>query len=461
MKVNKIPSGEDVTYPVLMAYYNQNGLYQDLMANAFYLNEWHEAMKPLRNPANRSVEFFVNKIIPGVLPESLPIQTDNESIIDPIHQIWKWSNLNANKSPSVRWLSIYGDIFIHPTSNAEGSRVYHQFIEPQYVTNWSEDERGNITMSRIDIPLDEKGKTHTELWLPDTYFIWEHNLGASTPVKNLNGLIQTGDSIEDYGIDFVPFVHAKFRDIGEKRGIGAFTHCLDKIDEANRMATRLHQLLFRYNKAIWAVMANSVDSEGMPLPPPTISADALTQEDDDIMRLPGTTSMDALIPDLKYQDALSILQDHMKEIEKDLPELAYYELVDQNLSGIAMARALGGAVSRAEEARANYEQALIRADEMALTMGVSLSIFSGIGAFENGDFEHQFKHREIFEVSATEKAAALKNLFDSGVTGYDAMKLAGYADDEIPESLKTERVNALKTAQIQSQIEQPISDVSI
>jgi hypothetical protein len=39
-----------------------------------------------------------------------------------------------------------------------------------------------------------------------------------------------------FGIDFIPIVYTPMRDTGEGTGPGTFTQCIDKIDEANRMA---------------------------------------------------------------------------------------------------------------------------------------------------------------------------------------------------------------------------------
>src|SRR5690606_6764414 len=111
----------------------------------------------------------------------------------------------------------------------------------------------------------------------------------------------------------------KLRDVGDLRGRGAFFHTLDKIDEANRMVTRLHQMLFRYNKPTWVLAATGTDEDGRPLPSPVINgvspSGTADVADDDLLRLPGQTTLTSLVPDLNYADALQILQDHMLELE--------------------------------------------------------------------------------------------------------------------------------------------------
>jgi len=440
----KIEPGEDAHvafYKMLGAYYKMNGLYDDIMSASFYLDVWHESMKPLRNPANRSVEFFVNKVMPGVLPDSAPLVADNTRILEPIQRIHTWSNLNANKSKAIRWLSIYGDLWVRPNPTEDNKRVYLKFMKPHHMTDWSVDDRGFITSLRIDVPI-KGGHTHTEWWTPEMYNIWEHHFGRDKPLMELGQPMMEG-FMSDFGIDFVPFVHIMFRDIGDKRGWGAYTHVLDKIDEANRMATRLHDMLFRYNKAFWAVSANASTPEGAPLPPPKVRSTSSTgvrstkedgtadMSDQDMFRLPGQSTIESLVPDVKYGDALQVLQDHMAEIEKDLPELAFYELKDLGLSGIALTTVLGGAVARAEEARANWEAGLIRAENMALSIGQFYGMFPNIGSFDAGDYEHQYTPRDIFPMNVKDKAEAMAALVKAGVDPASAAKLAGFDPGEL------------------------------
>lgn len=427
-KVNEV-TGEASLWKQLMDYYQQNGLYDDLMEAAYYLDTWHDAMKPLRNPANRSVEFFVAKLMPGVLPDALPIVTENESIIEPIQSVWEWSNLNEKKPSVLRHYSIYGNIFLHPVSSEDGTRVYLQFLDPMYLTDFTKDDSGNMLTARVDIPQDGS-KWWTEYWTTEGCWMWENSMNPSTRIEDLGDPVYSA-SLSEFGIDFCPFVHVQFRNIGEKWGWGAFQHCLDKIDEANRMATRLHQMIFRYNKPLWALTSNAVDSMNRPVPAPRIggsNSDKLEIEDDTLVRLPGVSTLTPLIPNVNYAALAAVLDGQMAEIEKDLPELRYYELSKQNnLSGIAIRLLLNDAIDRAEEARANFEAGLIRAESMALTMGSYLGIFSGIG----NDNAHSYQQREIFPVSKTEKAATLLVLKNAGVTGEGAMRMAGYTDDEV------------------------------
>lgn len=434
------------TYAALEFYYHNNGLYallqQDLMTNGL----WTEGMLGLRNPAHRVVEFYVAKLWPGMLPEALPIVAENERIIEPIQQVWGWSNFGAQKQVFSRWFACFGDAFLKIATRGDPDQVYFQNLKPQYVTDIQTDERGYLTHARIDIPLSSSGNGelrryyHTEIWdKPSQLFRrWSSNNGPITPEERLGNPVES-KPLSDFGIDFIPIVHAKFQDVGETRGMGAFTHALDKIDEANRMATRLHQLLYRFNDVIWAVSANGMDPTGRPLPAPVINGDVLSGSTGDsqtttissgtkVARLPGNSSLESLVPDLKYDDALQILNAHMQEMERDLPEMAYYRLREQgrDLSGRAIRYLLSDAVDKVKEARGNCETVLARANAMALTIGQNLGIFSGIGTYENGDFDHSFSDREVIPLSESEKREIAVMDMSLGVSTDTILKKLGY-----------------------------------
>jgi len=410
-------------YDMLYLYYASNGLYSDLQKVKFYLGEWTEAMKPLYNPANRSVEFFVSHVMPEAFPGDLEIVTENALLRTPLEAIAKWSQFNAKKPVAIRWLAIYGDLFIHPASNTDDTKTYLQFLKPQNVTSWKEDVRGNVIDIRIDVEITG-GKMHTEIWNTEKYWIWEHHFGRNTPMAHLNGLVESGDLATDFDIDFCPFVHVKFRDVGENRGWGAFTHCLDKVDEGNRMATRLHQMLFRYNKAFWAISANNVDPSGRPLPAPHLGSPREIV-DDTIFELPGNSTMNSMVPNLQYAQALEVLHSQLAEIEKDLPELRYGN-ISGDLSGRAVRLLLAGAIDRTKEARTNWEQGLIRAFQMALSLR-----FSAIGSFDAGELDFTFPERDVLPISVNERAETMKLLTDAGIDAATAGRLAGFKLEEL------------------------------
>ncbi|MBU2051565.1 MAG: hypothetical protein KKH61_21655, partial [Gammaproteobacteria bacterium] len=436
-------------YRLLWAYYGNNDLYAVLRSDLAYVALEDASIKALENPAMRAVEFYPAKLWPGVLPAALPIETENEAIIEPIQQVWKWSNWAARKQVFARYFACLGDglLKVAQAGNGESRRVYLQVLDPRYLTDFVEEERGYLTYIRLDAPLvkrDAAGKatayTRTEVWDKGagTYRVWEHQKDAGEALERLPAPTETRQMAE-FGVDFIPIVHAKFRDIGDPRGVGCFTAALDKIDEANRMVTRLHQMLFRHNRVTWALEANATGPDGRPLPPPVMPKTANDEVElggDQFLALPGNARLVPLVPTIHYEAALAILQDYMLELEKDLPELAYYRLRQMgDLSGRAVKLLLSDAVDRALEARGNAEAALIRADEMALTIG-SLTIGSlpalwDVGRYEQGAFDHAFTKRDIFPLTEQEMATTALDYTRAGVPLATACARVGWDDSAV------------------------------
>ena len=453
---------------MLEAYYRNNGLYQAVQLAMYEAGIWTPGMIGLRNPAHRAVEFHVSHIWPGKLGQDIQIVSDNKQLPDAISKIWEWSNWASKKQLAARWFALYGSWFCKvSTKNISSAaqdgvqsvlakRVYLKTIKPGYVVDFEVDERDYLTYIRIDIPFvvrsgnAVKSTMRTEIWSKlDGYAVYNHSRPYGSPIGMLGNPNEVRP-LSDFGIDFVPFVFAKFIDDGDKRGVGCFTHVLDKIDEANRMATRLHQILFRYNKPTTVISANAMDASGRPLPPPQLEgeegAEAVKTNDDDIMKLPGVSKLDYLVPNLNYDGYLKAIEAHMSELEQDLPELSYYRLKDMgaNLSGRAVRLMLSQAVDRITEARGNIEPALVRAQQMALTIATNARLpgFESLGTYENGDFDHSFADRSVITESDFEQAETTKKETESGIPLVTALRRRGWSKESIAQMDKDKQAES-------------------
>jgi hypothetical protein len=467
-------------YELLESYYHNNGLYERLamiLGNAGQREgvaaairrggsgaTVGEVLAALRTPARRVVEFYAGTIWPGTLPGALPLVTDNQRIVEPIEKIWLWSNWASKKQLAIRRMAIFGDlvlkvsrrdrVYVDPADPEaaeilEPSSVFVEVINPKHIPDGGLilDERGNVIYIRIDVPKTRPNEagllkefTHTEIWTRQRFRRYEHDQGFNADLSKV-GQPKDDIGIEEFGIDFVPFVYASFSPIDElARGIGAYTLALDKINELNRMATRLHDLLFRYNKAVWALRSNMVDAAGRPIivdiEGDTAGSSKVTLEDDDLLKLPGNADIAALVPTLDYGNYLAAIVAQAQELESDLPELAYSRLREKGeLSGRAITLLLGDAIARAIEVRGAAETALIKAHKMALTMGAAAGLFKDIGTYDNGDFDHSFVERPIIRSTELDKAEIVKAYRETGLALETALARAGWSRDDIDEAL--------------------------
>jgi len=427
-------------YRVLFAYYQQNGLYDYLDNQLKATRSTSSKVKSIRNPAWRVAEFYASKLFPGNLPDALPIEAENDRIVEPIQQVWTWSNFASMKQRWARWFAIFGDWFIKVSTKGNPvSSVYMSLIRPEYVTDMDLDERGFLTYLRLDIPtVNESGNEveyHTEVWDKSTQevSIWRHSIGLDRQLSEMGPPFFRADFSQTHGEDFIPVVYQPFRDDGGGRGSGAYASQLEKIDEVNRQATRLSQMLFRYNRAVWAATSTGQDATGRPLPPISFSdlegADGkVTIGDDDIITLPSMSDLQPLVPNINYGDALKVLESQIAELAHDLPELAYYELRGLGeISGRAVRFLLDDMISRVIEARGNAEAAMVRAQMMALTIGqnVGLPQFEGLGEFESGALDHSFGDRPVLPEDKQELATLIQSLTAAGATLFEAARAAG------------------------------------
>lgn len=416
-------------YQTLWRMYKNNSLYAELEEILHRDGLWKEHLKPLRNPANRIVEFHASKMWPGSdLTEAMPLINTDTNVERAIRQFWDWSNMGAKKSVYPRTNAAYGDLFLKVTGRIMPDRkVWMQSIKPEYVSELKHDERGYLVFIRIDVPTTreddlgvEKAVWETEIWdkNADSFRFWVHDKGPEAKPSDLGPPERVLSLRDDMGIDFVPISHGMFKDTDEDRGDSAYGHAFDKIVEADRVVTKLHSLAFRHSDVTIALSANGVDANMMPLPAPEVEAQGpdasfdlgdgtMMLGEDRVVKLPGNAKMDFMVPNLPYTQLLNILQDHMQEIEDDCPEVAYYRLREfgAQLSGRAMRTLLSDALDRGIEFRGNLEMTIIRADMMALTIGQGIGAFPGLeGSFDAGSWKHAFKKRDYLPIDDLEEA---------------------------------------------------------
>ena len=337
-------------YAKLESLYINNSAYDNIMRGAVLSGVKMESIKPYRTPVNRSTEWFTSKLLTNAT-----VQSTNQPLVDAINQFLKWSNFEGKKRGYARNFSLFGDFFAKVL--ADDSKVWMEEVKAKYVTDFTTDSRGFITSIRIDIPIeDENGMsmTYTEYWTAleenGYYSIWEHRGDRNSDLDKL-GTPKDFGFLFELGIDFVPLVYCPFVDFNGMRGLGCTAHTLDKIDELNRMATRLHQLLFIYNKPYNAALSSGQDSNGRPIPKKIKqinlnsnnentnldNQDAYVDIDRTILDLTGYDKIEDLIPNLNYDHALKILQAQEHDIELDLPELKSFAMEGSDLAGAGKA----------------------------------------------------------------------------------------------------------------------------
>lgn len=464
-------------YQALNAYRTNNRLYSELKLMLAEANLPDKVIAGFRNPSNAVVEFYSATVWPGAnLRESLPIHVPinpsngnseaekdrQRRLEDAAYTILRWSNWATQKQPYIRSLATYGDgiikVVTRTGADGEPRRVFFRIITPENFTDFDVDERGFLTYVRLDIPRSERqsdGKLreyiHVEIWDKrlGTYRTWQVSKDKAFVETDRLGAPLVDQDIEALtGSDFVPFVHTKFIDDGENRGMAAIEPALDKIDELNAMAARLHRRLFLYATASEQLVSNVLDPDGMPLGTGPLDEIQWT-EDGDILRPPPGFRLDPRNKDVDFEAMLAAIQsqwDHLRQT--DLPELDWGQVGDttREMSGIALRILLTAALAKAIEVRGNAEAGLIRATQMGMTLaqngGLEQFSESNIGSWERDDFEFWFDERTI--IGLTEEEQSTINLRNAQAAEKKA--LVGWSNDQIQREfgLSAEEIEQMK-----------------
>ncbi len=423
-------------------YYENNSLYDNLVGSG-QLSTPGVRILPLRNPAARVVEWYAATVWSGPSDTAHPMVLDmpdarHDAFRAAIDRLWSWSNWHVVKQEIVRDAAVAGAAYLKVAQPANGARrVYLERLDSALVTEEKVDERGYVTLLRLDF-VGKDGMWRTEVWEPDRRRVWLHRRGRTTPVEQL-GAVAEETPMSQWGIDFVPIVRFAHRIV---RGVpmNAFFPALEKIDELNRQVTRLHAMMFRHNEVTWALEANATDASGRPMAAPLLGGllkrgdDTVDLNGERLVRLPGNSRLVPLVPALDYSAAMAMIEAQMAEIEADLPETLWHRLQSMpDLSGRAIRLILSPARARTIEVRGNHEAGLERAHMMALTIGAAIGAFQErqIGRYDAGDFAHHFAPRPVLPLEREEIADLLAVETGAGIPLVTSLRNSGWLEEEL------------------------------
>lgn len=388
------------------------------------------------------VEFYVKVLFTGRIENAHPFDIEPDvrngtnlqaRMMDILHA----SNWTENKTLWKRFTAMLGDGWLQPAikRNSAGIPVtpYLAVVDAQHVTNFLTDESGFITYIRLDRPvqIEQGGKLvpglNTEEWnkYANSYRVWESTQNKrTTEISQLNGLKHDKPMLETFGIDFVPYVQSKFIHDGGDRGVPAAFATLLKSTEGSRMVTELHEKLFQYNQPDIQIVGAGISGDGFSLQATDIDwSQPATRNLAGYRRVatpPPGHEIKPIDSTVNYQAHLDAIEAHMNSLQKtDAPELAYYDRNEGNQPGVALRIKLIPAIKAAEEVRGNMETGLIRAIQMALTLGQvnGLEGFSesDIGTFKNKDFRFSFTETDILPMTEEERAELWSKQADAGL----------------------------------------------
>lgn len=438
------------------------------------------------NPVERIVETHVNNVFNGSFGDEIQVaptisslvtkRNVNQAILDPLEKIIEWSNLNIEKQSLVRWGGIFGSVGIrivarvgndYPNDRIEDRRVYLQIEHAGSVLEQMQDTRGNVSQvvtehTRRDGTLDPMNLSRgvdtfrvRTLMTKQEFATFRRREGAYgwaggedfVPYDEINDKVNGKFARYKNALGVCPFVIAHHRKIGGLWGAWAFFGQMRKIDILNALVAHINRQIFRHVNATYLI-------SGKGRPPKELDFTGGSflyhrKRADDTTKL----DMQPLVTNLSLSDAISQAKFILGELRDSMPEL---KATDgdylSNQSGETVANLRLPAEQMILSSRALYEDALIRAMQIALSYGVMLGIWhrpfkvmpTREGAeqlFRNGDFDFRFNNRAalpITERERLERAALEADLSDAE----NERRINGQALKELPPA-SNERVTEI------------------
>lgn len=336
------------------------------------------------------------QIIPGRGTQAQPLQAA-------LYQVWQWSNMTMERQPLCRLAANLGTCGLRVVANPQRRRVYLKVEHPGIIQDVEIDDRGNVR--GIVLEWDEVvglGTAQEVITIREeltkqqfaTYRVHHQQL---IPYDRMRRADRGPDAMIPNELGLVPYVLVQHNYTGEPFGQNAYQRVLPALDRLNALLSHIDVQIHQHVRVNWFVAAPGSGPQEFDL-----SGQQIIYLNTSVGG--GTPVIRPLLADLNLADATAQARMQLNLIADMLPEL-------KAVSGTFLSGMSGQTVSElrkpAEDAlllaRANYEHALIRAQQIALSYGILYRLWdlgSGMGsvlaaeqAYTHGLEDHRFAPR--------------------------------------------------------------------
>ena len=400
----------------------ENTAYRDVHAWARSVRATYGLYKYTRgvhNPAYRLASFWSTHLYGGQLdpaagdgseaPSAIPILTDNATLRPALATLWQASNWQMNKDILGLQGSSLGDVAVAVVDDPLRKRVYLKVVHPGLFTRVERDPFGNVKAYQIDEQrVDERNRavTYTERADRDGDNVVYTTLRDGAPYDWTGN----GPSWEvPYG--FIPVVLIQHANVGLEWGWSELHAGFGKIREADDIASKLSDQIRKTVDAPWLFAGVRQPTT---TPEATRTAPTATRPEPGREEIPAIYSQDAaakaqaLVAPLDIAAVADRVDRLCSELERDYPEL---QMDIWTAGGDASGRALRVARQRVEvkvnQRRASYDDAVRRAQQMAVAIG-GWRRYEGYAGFSldsyaAGKLDHQIGERPVFAVTTADR----------------------------------------------------------
>ena len=418
-------------YDLLDAYFQGNA-YRTI-------HNWSKKMKAdfglykytrdIYNPSFRLGSFYRSHVWGGWLdmaagdgvaePSALPILTENENLRLALAQLWRDSNWKTARKLVPMGGAVRGDAIIQIIDDPERGKVYLKSIHPGVISGLDKDAYGNVKAYQIEYLRSDPNSTaktavYAERVTRDGDMVVYELLKDGHPYHwgNVDG---DGNPIDTWGVPygFVPMVHIKHFDLGLDWGMSELMPRLPLFREVDDQGSKLNDQIRKMVEAP-ALFAGvkAPDSN----PSTTRTAPTATRPEIGREEAPAIYSTDPnakvhfLVAPLDIEAVANKIKDDLELLEKDYPELALMRAIQgsgENVSGIALERLQLQAAEKVQDYRDTYDDALVRAQQMAVAIG-GWRDYPGYGGFglesyDQGVLTHEIARRPVFTPTTSQQ----------------------------------------------------------
>lgn len=430
--------------------YRSNVVYRDVFKPSAARKDKYGLYKHIRgiyNPVAREVNLLGSYVYGGTLDQELrsgaiPLVTSDDALRVAVWQVFQWSKWGTQKAQFVRTGAALGDSPIKVIDDTARGRVRLELLDPRKIRDCEFDAVGNVKAIAIEYErVDPEqgslisvntltGAVKTALYTE----VWERIDGVVSAKTYRNGDAYGWDgnpAAWETSYGFVPVVIGGHEPADAGWNKCAFYACLDKIDEVNDSASIIGDQIRKSVVPIWVFTGTGGT-------PPDFSS--TKKSSIPYIQLGKDATATPMVAPLQLADALQNLREILLEIERDMPELSLQRVRDKSgdTSLPAVRAQYSDAIGRIEEARGNYDDTLVRALQMAVTIGglrryADFRSFD-VGSYDRGDLDMFVAGRPVIadELSKGEKVNALATT-SAQPAAYQRLTLRelGYAADEI------------------------------
>jgi hypothetical protein len=228
----------------------------------------------------------------------------------------------------------------------------------------------------------------------------------------LDGMLYdwTGDGVAEWAqpYGFVPLVVIPHLDVGMEWGWSELQPGLAKFREIDDVASKLHDQIRKSVDPMW-LFGGVAEPSSLSTVSPNPTAARPTPGRNDLKALYGPIGVtaDPLVAPLDVASVATRIEALVTELAQDYPELdrAAWE-AGASASGASRREARKRVEMRARERRAGYDHALVRAQQMALSIGGYHGIFPGFGldSYAAGALDHRIGDRPVFQADPADQA---------------------------------------------------------